>query len=211
MGRISPCWASSFARGGKGTKTPPGTAAGKVRKISGGGNFFLRFCAASPRTPFRESRRPCVVRTWQNIRTLTLPFASQNGEDFTGDKQYSPPRWRQRLTAGASYPPGPPGPPRRCLRSAKARCRKAGSSVLAGAPRDCLCRGAIKSKNAGTNFTVAERQRAEFRKVSCLLSAPNKYSVYFLMAPTRGPGPKPRGSLGTFHPWKVPRRRLDKP
>ena len=23
----------------------------------------------------------------------------------------------------------------------------------------------------------------------------------------RGPGPKPRGSLGTFHPWKVPRRR----
>ena len=26
-----------------------------------------------------------------------------------------------------------------------------------------------------------------------------------------GPGPQARGSLGTFHPWKVPRRRHDKP
>ena len=76
------------------------------------GKIFLRFCAASPRTPLRESRRPCADRSQQNMRALTPPFASQNGEDFTGDKQYSPPRWRQRLTAAASYPPGPPGPPK---------------------------------------------------------------------------------------------------
>ena len=112
MGRISPCWASSFARGGKGTKTPPGTAAGKARKISGGGNFFCAFVPPLPGPPLRESRRPCGVRTWQNMRALTPPFASQNGEDFTGDKQYSPPRWRQRLMAAAYYPPGPPGPPK---------------------------------------------------------------------------------------------------
>jgi len=111
MGRISPCWASSFARGGKGTKTPPGTAAGKAQKISDGGNFFCAFVPPLPGPLLRESRRPCVVRASQNMRALTPPFASQNAEDFTGDKQCSPPRWRQRLTAAASDPPGPPGPP----------------------------------------------------------------------------------------------------
>ena len=120
-GDVSPCWASSFARGGKGTKTPPG----RPRAI------LLRY-PRRPGPPLRESRRPCGVRTWQNMRALTPPFASQNGEDFTGDKQYSPPRWRQRLTAVASYPPGPPGPPEGASdqqkpvaeRQARSPCRK---------------------------------------------------------------------------------------
>ena len=80
-------------------------------RIAGAATRNFIALSAPPRTPLRESRRPCVVRTWQNMRVLTPPFASQNGEDFTGDKQYSPPRWRQRLMAAAYYPPGPPGPP----------------------------------------------------------------------------------------------------
>ena len=49
MGRISPCWASSFARGGKGTKTPPGTAAGKAqKKFPAGGIFSALLCRLSP-------------------------------------------------------------------------------------------------------------------------------------------------------------------
>ena len=59
------------------------------------------------------------------------------------------------------------------------------------APRDCLTRGALSSRRIISLFDHWERQRAEFRKVSCLLSAPNKYPAYFLVAPhgDRGRGP----------------------
>ena len=36
------------------------------------------------------------------------------------------------------------------------------------------------------------------------MPAPNKFSPLSKRA-IRGSGPQPRGSLGTFHPWKVPR------
>ena len=94
------CGAGFFLSDQKETKESPG----RPRAIP------LRY-PRRPRTPITESRRPCVDCSLQNMRALTPPFASQNGEDFTGDKQYSPPRWRQRLTAVASYLPGPTGPP----------------------------------------------------------------------------------------------------
>ena len=85
------------------TKVPK-KSPGRPRTIS------LRY-PRRPGPPLRKSRRPCADLSLQSMRALTPPFASQNGEDFTGDKQCSPPRWRQRLTAVASYPPGLPGRP----------------------------------------------------------------------------------------------------
>ena len=160
MGRVSPCWASSFARGGKGTKTPPGTAAGKARKISGVGNFFCAFVPPLPGPPLRESRRPCVDRSQQNMRALTPPFASQNGKDFTGDKQYSPPRWRQKLTAAASYPPGPPGPPEGTSDQQRLGAERQVFSPRGRHPAIVNSEARFHPVGAGTNFTVAERQRA---------------------------------------------------
>ena len=124
------------------------------------GKFFLRFCAASPRTPLRESRRPCVDRNQQNMRALTPPFASQNGEDFTGDKQYSPPRWRQKLTAAASYPPGPPGPPDGTSAQQRLGAERQVFSPRGRHPAIVNSEARFHPVGAGTNFTVAERQRA---------------------------------------------------
>ena len=137
------------------------------------GKFFLRFCAASPRTPLRESRRPCVDRSQQNMRALTPPFASQNGEDFTGDKQYSPPRWRQRLSAVASYLPGPLGPPEGASDQQKPVAERQARSPRGRHPAIVNSEARFHPVGAGTNFTVAERQRAGMRGVSRLLPAPN--------------------------------------
>ena len=165
-GDVSPCWASSFARGGKGTKTPPG----RPRAI------LLRY-PRRPGPPLRESRRPCGVRTWQNMRALTPPFASQNGEDFTGDKQYSPPRWRQRLKAVASYPPGPPGPPEGTSDQQRLGAERQVFSPRGRHPAIVNSEARFHPVGAGTNFTVAERQRAGMREVSCLLPAPNSIKI----------------------------------
>ena len=166
MERISPCWASSFARGGKGTKTPPG----RPRAIS------LRY-PRRPGPPLRESRRPCVDRSQQNMRALTPPCASQNEEDFTGDKQYSPPRWRQRLSAGASYPPGPLGPPEGASYHQGPDAERQARSPFRRHPAIVEAEARLSQVEAGANFTGAERQRAEFRKVSCLLPAPNSIKI----------------------------------
>ena len=173
MGRVSPCWASSFARGGKGTKTPPGTAAGKAQKISGVGNFFCAFVPPLPGPLLRESRRPCVDRSQQNMRALTPPFASQNGEDFTGDKQCSPPRWRQRLSAVTSYPLGPLGPPESASYQQRLGAERQARSPRGRHPAIVNSEARFHPVGAGTNFTVAERQRAGMRGVSRLLPAPN--------------------------------------
>ena len=126
-----------------------------------------------PRTPLRESRRPCVVRTSQDMKALTPPIASQNGEDFTGDKQYSPPRWRQRLSAGASYPPGPLGPPEGASYHQGPDAERQSRSPFIRHPAIVEAEARLSQVEAGANFTGAERQRAEFRKVSCPLSAQN--------------------------------------
>ena len=177
MGRISPCWASSFARGGKGTKTPPGTAAGKAQQISGGGNFFCAFVPPLPGPLLRESRRPCVNLSSQNMRALTPPFASQNAEDFTGDKQCSPPRWWQRLKAVASYPPGPPGPPEGTSDQQRLGAERQVFSPRGRHPAIVNSEARFHPVGAGTNFTVAERQRAGMREVSCPLPAPNSIKI----------------------------------
>ena len=165
-GDVSPCWASSFARGGKGTKTPPG----RPRAIP------LRY-PRRPGPPLRESRRPCVDRSQQNMRALTPPFASQNGEDFTGDKQYSPPRWRQKLTAAASYPPGPPGPPDGTSDQQRLSAERQVFSPRGRHPAIVNSEARFHPVGAGTNFTVAERQRAGMREVSCPLPAPNSIKI----------------------------------
>ena len=165
-GDVSPCWASSFARGGKGTKTPPG----RPRAIS------LRY-PRRPGPPLRESRRPCVDRSQQNMRALTPPFASQNGEDFTGDKQCSPPRWRQRLSAVTSYPTGPPGPPKGASYHWVPGAEWQTCSSCRRHPAIVNSEARFHPVGAGTNFTVAERQRAGMRAVSCLLPAPNSIKI----------------------------------
>ena len=151
-----------------------GRRQGKRRKnFRRGENFFCAFVPPLPGPPLRESRRPCVDRSQQNMRALTPPFASQNGEDFTGDKRYSPPRWRQKLTAAASYPPGPPGPPDGTSDQQRLSAERQVFSPRGRHPAIVNSEARFHPVGAGTNFTVAERQRAGMRGVSRLLPAPN--------------------------------------
>ena len=141
------------------------------------GNFFCAFVPPLPGPLLRESRRPCVDRSQQNMRALTPPFASQNGEDFTGDKQYSPPRWRQKLTAAASYPPGPPGPPDGTSDQQRLSAERQVFSPRGRHPAIVNSEARFHPVGVGTNFTVAERQRAGMREVSCPLPAPNSIKI----------------------------------
>ena len=147
--RIPLCGAGFFLSDQKETKGSPGAATRNFIALS-----------APLRTPLRESRRPCVDRSQQNMRALTPPFASQNGEDFTGDKQYSPPRWRQRLTAAASYPPGPPGPPKGASDQQRLGAEQQARSPCGEHRAIVNSEARFHPVGAGTNFTVAERQRA---------------------------------------------------
>ena len=133
--------------------------------------------SAPLRTPLRESRRPCVVRTWQNMRVLTPPFASQNGEDFMGDKQYSPPRWRQRLMAAAYYPPGPPGPPKGASNQQEPGAERQAFSTRGRHPAIVNQEARFQPVEADTNFTGTERQREGMREVFCHLTAPNSTKI----------------------------------
>ena len=55
------------------------------------------FLAHPPDPLIRESRRPCVEPKLQNLIWSTPPFCFAKFGGFTGDQQYSPPRYRQNL------------------------------------------------------------------------------------------------------------------
>ena len=129
---------------------------------------------------------------------------------FYGGQAIQPASMASKTEGSCLLPTWPAGAARKCLRSVGAQCRTAGSQSLQGHPAIVNSEARFHPVGAGTNFTVAERQRAGMRTIFCLLPAPNSIFI-FLDGSPRGPGPKPRRTLGTFLLWKVPRRRLDKP
>ena len=125
MERISPCWASSFARGGKGTKTPPGRPrAIPLRYPRRPGPHYGRaggLALISDRKICERSHRLLLRKMEKILRGIS------NTARLDGSKD------RQQLLLTHLARRGRPKVPR----IGRAAVQNGRLAILAGAPRDC--------------------------------------------------------------------------
>ena len=107
---------------------------------------------ALPPDPTTGAQRPCVEPKPQNLICPTPPFCFAKFGGFTGDQQYSPPRYRQNLFL--------------MLLTSVAR---RGRPVRSGSESSCVQRGG--AAQSGTTPHNSETQALTFSSCSC----PNSY------------------------------------